>query len=396
MQIYLLDTKETFNPNSNSNKDKSKGFEIPNSDVPEVNPKVPPLIIVIPTTDSDVSTKTIEMKNGNRLQHNIGLPYVVPSKELSPFNKTIKPYFPQMTNTDSIIVDDNHCPQASELLSKGCISEAPSSTICEEQQTYTKLPSVSMDVKPIRLISKTYSKQADNSSIIISEDDKQKTNLVNSSTNTIMTSESFSTYPNFQKLKTPCSLNGTMDNTMGDTLYISPLPTTYSEQIDKFSANISGNNDLTTNTAVVSDTIMSKSTEMSDTEQHLKYRKLKTGRVTYETSNISSINSSIASCSEQPKNTLTTIFENNKQSTNMSTTPVAIKSESPIKFSIPQKPGMAANTRSRKLKMTRTLSDSSTSSAIYKTDLEQTDSTNGTIFFTNYYQSFLNIRKQVN
>lgn len=297
-------------------------------------------------------------------------------------------------NTDTIIVEKNHCPQSSVLLSKSCISEEPwhSASSIIRQPTHTSTSTaVSMDVKPIHLISTTYSEQTDDFSATISEVDKQNTNIVNTNTNITMTSKSSLPYPKFRKLKTGRCLDDSINNS-----YINPSPTTYSEQIENFSANISENNDPTTSTAVSSDTTMSKSTKMSETKKLLKFRKLKTVHVSHETSNTPSINSPINSCSEQSENISATISENYKQTTNMPLTPETIRSESPVKFSIPKKPGIAANTRSRKLKITRTLSDSGTLPSVTKTDREKTDSTNGTTFFTNYYQSFLNIRKQVN
>ncbi|XP_003243162.1 ankyrin repeat domain-containing protein 12 isoform X2 [Acyrthosiphon pisum] len=175
---------EASSPKPDSDEDKSGGSGPSNADSPGGGPKVPPLKIVIPTTDADTGTRT-NGKNGNR-SHHTALPYVVPSEESPPAsNQPNSPKSPQKATTDTIAVEEQKSPQTRVLRSSnrcgsnssGAPSRGTSPIVPDEQLAQTTSPaSVTVDAgsgNPSP--SAARSEQTENVSTILSGDDKQAT-----------------------------------------------------------------------------------------------------------------------------------------------------------------------------------------------------------------------------
>ncbi|CAI6361001.1 unnamed protein product [Macrosiphum euphorbiae] len=138
---------EASSPKPDSDEDKSGGSGPSNADSPGGGPKVPPLKIVIPTTDADTGTRT-NGKNGNR-SHHTALPYVVPSEESPPAsNQPNSPKSPQKATTDTIAVEEQKSPQTRVLRSSnrcgsnssGAPSRGTSPIVPDEQLAQTTSP----------------------------------------------------------------------------------------------------------------------------------------------------------------------------------------------------------------------------------------------------------------
>lgn len=154
------------------------------ADSPGCGPKVPPLKIVIPTTDADTGTRT-NGKNGNRSHHHTALPYVVPSEESPPAsNQPTSPKSPQKANTDTITVEEQKSPQTRVLRSSnrcgsnssGAPSRGTSPIVPEEQLVQTNSPAaVVVDTGSTNLSPATRPEPSENVSATISGDDKHGT-----------------------------------------------------------------------------------------------------------------------------------------------------------------------------------------------------------------------------
>lgn len=336
------------------------------------------------------------MKKGNRSQHNLSLPYVVPSKESPPFSKNITPYYLQFTDTDSHIAKEKNYLD-SGILSNRCVSVSPkhnTSSIVHEQQLarITSLnahTTLSMDISPLKLISVNYSEQTENLSTKIYENNIQKSNIeiVTTSNNTTITPETTKTSKKFRKLKTGLE---SLDTSSTQYNNKHPLQPTYLEHIKQFSGQIPRHSQQSKK--VDADNTMSKPIEIakiSDKELYPKYRKLKSGRIPSETSSTSSINLSSITCSKKSGKFSEIGTGYHKKVTNIPKTSTNIIPKSPIKFSVTKKSAIPPNTRSRKLKIHRTLSASN------EVQKNQSDTIHVPTSFTNNIQLFLNIRKQV-
>ncbi|KAL4090828.1 hypothetical protein QTP88_025598 [Uroleucon formosanum] len=217
---------EASSPKPDSDDDKSGGSAPSNADSPGGGPKVPPLKIVIPTTDADTGTRT-NGKNGNR-SHHTALPYVVPSEESPPAsNQPNSPKSPQKTTTDTIAVEEQKSPQTRVLRSSnrcgsnssGAPSRGNSPIVPEEQLAQTTSPAaVTVDAgsgNPSP--SAARSEQTENVSAIVSGDDKQATTTAAATATT--TSESTVTaelsgmelHPRRRKLKASRTESETSD-----------------------------------------------------------------------------------------------------------------------------------------------------------------------------------------
>lgn len=190
---------EASSPKQDSDEDKSGGSGPSNADSPGSGPKVPPLKIVIPTTDADTGTRT-NGKNGNRSHHHTALPYVVPSEESPPTsNQPTSPKSPQKATTDTITVEEQKSPQTRVLRSSnrcgsnssGAPSRGTSPIVPEEQLTQTTSPpAVTVDAGSTNTSPTTRSEQTENVSVTISGDDKQAVSMVVSTATTISESTS--------------------------------------------------------------------------------------------------------------------------------------------------------------------------------------------------------------
>ncbi|XP_060872353.1 ankyrin repeat domain-containing protein 12-like isoform X2 [Metopolophium dirhodum] len=217
---------EASSPKPDSDEDKSGGSGPSNADSPGGGPKVPPLKIVIPTTDADTGTRT-NGKNGNR-SHHTALPYVVPSEESPPAsNQPNSPKSPQKATTDTIAVEEQKSPQTRVLRSSnrcgsnssGAPSRGTSPIVPDEQLAQTTSPAaVTVDAgsgNPSP--SAARSEQTENVSAIVSGDDKQATTTAAATTTT--TSESTVTaelsgmelHPRRRKLKASRTESETSD-----------------------------------------------------------------------------------------------------------------------------------------------------------------------------------------
>lgn len=218
---------EASSPKPDSDEDKSGGSGPSNADSPGGGPKVPPLKIVIPTTDADTGTR-INGKNGNRSHHHTALPYVVPSEESPPAsNQPNSPKSPQKATSDTIVVEEQKSPQTRVLRSSnrcgsnssGAPSRGTSPIVPDEQLAQTTSPAaVTVDVgsgNPSP--SATRSEQTENVSANASGDDKQATTTAAATATT--TSESTATaelsgmelHPRRRKLKASRTESETSD-----------------------------------------------------------------------------------------------------------------------------------------------------------------------------------------
>jgi len=177
---------EVSSPKPDSDEDKSGGSGPCSADSPGGGPKVPPLKIVIPTTDADTGTRT-NGKNGNRSHHHTALPYVVPSEESPPSNQPNSPKSPQKANNDTITVEEQKSPQTRVLRSSnrcgsnssGAPSRGTSPIVPEEQLVQTTSPAaVTVDAGFTNPSPAIRSEQTENVSATISGDDKQTTSTV--------------------------------------------------------------------------------------------------------------------------------------------------------------------------------------------------------------------------
>ncbi|XP_050425486.1 ankyrin repeat domain-containing protein 11 [Adelges cooleyi] len=143
---------DASSPKPDSDEDVKSGGSGPSSvDSPGGGPKVPPLKIVIPTTDADTGART-NGKNGNRSHHHTALPYVVPSEESPPSsnqpNSPKSPPKPAGSSDTVINADEQKSPQTRVLRSSnrsgsnssGAPSRGTSPTVPEEQLAQTTSP----------------------------------------------------------------------------------------------------------------------------------------------------------------------------------------------------------------------------------------------------------------
>lgn len=222
---FILGKNEASSPKPDSDEDKSGGSGPSSADSPGGGPKVPPLKIVIPTTDADTGTRT-NGKNGNRSHHHTALPYVVPSEESPPSNQPTSPKSPQKANTDTITVEEQKSPQTRVLRSSnrcgsnssGAPSRGTSPIVPEEQLVQITSPAaVTMDAESTNPSPTTRSEQTENVSAIISGDDKQTPSTIATTTTTM--SESTATtelsgmelHPRRRKLKASRTESETSD-----------------------------------------------------------------------------------------------------------------------------------------------------------------------------------------
>lgn len=195
--FFFSGKNEVSSPKPDSDEDKSGGSGPSSVDSPGGGPKVPPLKIVIPTTDADTGTRT-NGKNGNRSHHHTALPYVVPSEESPPSsNQPTSPKSPQKATTDTLTVEEQKSPQTRVLRSSnrcgsnssGAPSRGTSPIVPEEQLAQTNSPAaVTIDVGSTNTSPVTRSEQTENVTVTISGEDKQTVTTIS---NTITaTSES--------------------------------------------------------------------------------------------------------------------------------------------------------------------------------------------------------------
>lgn len=202
--IYILGKNEASSPKPDSDEDKSGGSGPSSADSPGGGPKVPPLKIVIPTTDADTGTRT-NGKNGNRSHHHTALPYVVPSEESPPSNQPTSPKSPQKVNTDTIItVEEQKSPQTRVLRSSnrcgsnssGAPSRGTSPIVPEEQLAQTTSPAATVTVDAGSSAATNNqslvvrSEQTENVLATNSSDDKQQMTSTTATTIASATSES--------------------------------------------------------------------------------------------------------------------------------------------------------------------------------------------------------------
>ncbi|VVC44846.1 Hypothetical protein CINCED_3A001916 [Cinara cedri] len=214
---------EASSPKPDSDEEKSGGSGPSSSvDSPGGGPKVPPLKIVIPTTDADTGTRT-NGKNGNRSHHHTALPYVVPSEESPPTsNQPNSPKSPQKPSSDTISVEEQKSPQTRVLRSSnrcgsnssGAPSRGTSPIVLEEQQPAqtTSPAAVVVDAGSSNPSPAALPEQPENvSAATNSGDDKQTTSIqTTAATTATIVSESTSTadlsgielHPRRRKLKT--------------------------------------------------------------------------------------------------------------------------------------------------------------------------------------------------
>jgi len=183
MFFFLGKSNEISSPKPDSDEDKSGGSGPSSADSPGGGPKVPPLKIVIPTTDADTGTRT-NGKNGNRSHHHTALPYVVPSEESPPSNQPTSPKSPQKASADIITVEEQKSPQTRVLRSSnrcgsnssGAPSRGTSPIVPEEQLAQTTSPAaVTVDAGSTNPAPAVRLEQTENVSATISGDDKPTT-----------------------------------------------------------------------------------------------------------------------------------------------------------------------------------------------------------------------------
>lgn len=186
LYIYIIfvlgKTEAVSSPKPDSDEDKSGGSGPSNADSPGIGPKVPPLKIVIPTTDADTGART-NGKNGNRSHHHTALPYVVPSEESPPAsNQPNSPKSPQKATTDNITVEEQKSPQTRVLRSSnrcgsnssGAPSRGTSPIVPEEQLVQITSPAApAVDVGSTNASPAIRSEQTDNVLAPISSEEKQ-------------------------------------------------------------------------------------------------------------------------------------------------------------------------------------------------------------------------------
>lgn len=225
--LFIFSVKnEASSPKPDSDDDKSVGSGPSSADSPGGGPKVPPLKIVIPTTDADTGTRT-NGKNGNRSHHHTALPYVVHSEESPPAsNQPNSPKSPQKASSDTITVEEQKSPQTRVLRSSnrcgsnssGAPSRGTSPIVPEEQLAQTNSPAaVVVDTGSTNPSPGTRSEQNENVSATVSGDDKQTNSTA--ATNAATTSESIPTaelscmelHPRRRKLKASRTESETSD-----------------------------------------------------------------------------------------------------------------------------------------------------------------------------------------
>jgi len=227
MKKFFTGKNEGSSPKPDSDEDKSGGSGPSSADSPGGGPKVPPLKIVIPTTDADTGTRT-NGKNGNRSHHHTALPYVVPSEESPPSsNQPTSPKSPQKPTPDALTVEEQKSPQTRVLRSSnrsgsnssGAPSRGTSPTIPEEQLTQSNSPAaVTADAVSVNTSPATRSEQTENVSVTISGDEKQAFTAATTSTATT-TSDSMATaelsgieiHPKRRKIKSSRTESETSD-----------------------------------------------------------------------------------------------------------------------------------------------------------------------------------------
>ncbi|XP_025425436.1 ankyrin repeat domain-containing protein 12 isoform X1 [Sipha flava] len=215
---------ESSSPKPDSDEDKSGGSGPSNADSPGSGPKVPPLKIVIPTTDADTGTRT-NGKNGNRSHHHTALPYVVPSEESPPAsNQPNSPKSPQKASSDTLTVEEQKSPQTRVLRSSnrcgsnssGAPSRGTSPIVPEEQLAPTTSPPTVVVDTGSNPSPSTRSEQTENVSVTVTGDDKQ---AASTAAATATTSESTATadmsalelHPRRRKLKASRTESETSD-----------------------------------------------------------------------------------------------------------------------------------------------------------------------------------------
>ncbi|XP_050521953.1 ankyrin repeat domain-containing protein 11 isoform X2 [Daktulosphaira vitifoliae] len=188
---------DASSPKPESDEDnKSNGSGPSSADSPGGGPKVPPLKIVIPTTDADTGSRT-NGKNGNRSHHHTALPYVVPSEESPPSsNQPNSPKSPQKQGSDTINTDEQKSPQTRVLRSSnrsgsnssGAPSRGNSPSVPEEQLVQTNSPAAatttaetgSTNPSPVARTEQ----QTDNASAPTTVEEKQSTSTTTTTTTT--------------------------------------------------------------------------------------------------------------------------------------------------------------------------------------------------------------------
>lgn len=221
--MFFSGKSESSSPKPDSDEDKSGGSGPSSADSPGGGPKVPPLKIVIPTTDADTGTRT-NGKNGNR--SHTALPYVVPSEESPPAsNQPNSPKSPQKASSDTLTVEEQKSPQTRVLRSSnrcgsnssGAPSRGTSPIVPEEQLAPTTSPAAVVVDTASNPSPTTCSEQTENVSVTISGDDKQTSSTATVTGTT--TSESTATadmsalelHPRRRKIKTSRTESETSD-----------------------------------------------------------------------------------------------------------------------------------------------------------------------------------------
>ncbi|XP_025190948.1 ankyrin repeat domain-containing protein 11-like [Melanaphis sacchari] len=228
-----------------SDKEKSGGSGPSNVNSCGGDLKVPPLKIVIPTTDADTGIRTYG-KNSNRSHYHSALPYVVLSEESPPVsNQPNSPKSLQKATSDTIVVEEQKSPQTRVLRSSnrcgsnssGTPSRDTSPIVPDEQLAQTTTPAdVTVDARLSNSsLSATHSEKTKNVSAIVSGDGKQTT--TNAAVTTTITSESTPTaelsgielHPKRHKLKVShieSNTNDTSSSANVTTIETNPSGTT--------------------------------------------------------------------------------------------------------------------------------------------------------------------------